>query len=240
MSRTSSSTQLRSLRRYGIKLIQLKHNNNLLKLRKHFTSELDKPSLDIYMNRETSLLIENSPELRETMRELLQADFQPKYRQNYASSVQSLDCLNYFAQESQYYRFTNTVTASQLHLITKGYECKKEYHPLPNYPYLLASLRKGALFFKVNSKDNVEKVAGSIIGELTVSSILEKIAKCKEDNLEEVINRAFEEGNNRNVDLLVEDIYGSSFHGLGIDGSIIASSLGKVSQTSGELARKYS
>lgn len=116
------------------------------------------------MNRETSLLIENSPELRNTIRELIQADFQPKYRQNYASSVQSLDCLNYFAQESQYYRFSSNVTASQLHLITKGHECKKTYYPLPEYPYLLGSLRKGALFFKVNSKESVDKVAGSIIG----------------------------------------------------------------------------
>lgn len=58
-----------------------------------------------------------------------------------------------------------------------------------------------------------------------------------------MVNRAFEEGNNRNVDLLVEDIYGSSFQGLGIDGSIIASSLGKVSQQSQpnlELSRKSS
>lgn len=143
---------------------QLKHNENIFKLRKHFTQELNKPSVDIYMNRETSLFIENSPELRATIKELLQADFQPKYRQNYASSVQSLDCLNYFAQDRQYYRFTNTVTASQLHLITKGHECKKAYYPLPDYPYLLGSLRKGALFYKVNSKDNAEKVAGSIIG----------------------------------------------------------------------------
>jgi hypothetical protein len=144
--------------------MQLKLNDNILKLREHFTNELGKPNVDIYMNRETSLLIENTPVLRQTIRDLLNTDFVPKYRQNYASSVQSLDCLNYFAQESQYYRFTTTVTASQLHLITKGYECKKVYHPLPDYPYLLGSLRKGALFFKVNAVNNVEKVAGSIIG----------------------------------------------------------------------------
>ena len=48
------------------------------------------------------------------------------------------------------------------------------------------------------------------------------------------MNRAFEEGNNRNADLLVEDIYGSTFHGLGLAGSIITSSLGKVSRVSQE------
>jgi pantothenate kinase len=64
---------------------------------------------------------------------------------------------------------------------------------------------------------------------LTICSLLEQIAKCKEENLEELINHSYEEGNNRNADLLVEDIYGGSFHGLGINGSIIASSLSKVS-----------
>lgn len=140
----------------------------------------------------------------------------------------SLDCLNYFAEESQYFRFSSKIGANQLHLITKEIEYRKEYYPLPKYPYLLGALRKGALFFKVNSKDDVEKLAGSIIGELTIGSILEAITHNKKEDLEEIILRAFEFGNNRNADLLVEDIYGKSFHGLGIDGSVIASSLGKV------------
>jgi hypothetical protein len=84
----------------------------------------------------------------------------------------SLDCLNYFAEESQYFKFSTQIGANKLHLITKEIQYEKLYHPLPQYPYLLGSLRKGALFFKVNSIDSVEKLAGSIIGELTICSIL--------------------------------------------------------------------
>ena len=50
----------------------------------------------------------------------------------------------------------------------------------------------------------------------------------EEFDLEATMQRVFEFGNNRNADLLVEDIYGKTFSGLGMDGNIIASSLGKV------------
>lgn len=116
------------------------------------------------MNRETSLYLESRIDLRNVLQELLQANFTPRYRQNKASSVISLDTLNYFADSKQFYRFKEYVPASQLHLISTELNFERDYLPLHDYPYLLGSLRKGALFFKVDSIDKIEKVAGSLIG----------------------------------------------------------------------------
>lgn len=98
--------------------MQLNGKPNILKLRKHFFNELAKQTIEINMNRETSLYLQSRKDLREVLQELLQANFIPRYRQNYASSVLSLDTLNYFAESKQFYRFKDRVTASQLHLIS--------------------------------------------------------------------------------------------------------------------------
>ena len=51
--------------------------------------------------------------------------------------------------------------------------------------------------------------------------------KFPDDKFSEILDQALSKGSSLNVDLLVDDIYGKSSHNLGLDGKIIASSMGK-------------
>ena len=92
--------------------------------------------------------------------------------------------------------------------------------------FFLVLIRNGISIYKVEKGKKLERVSGSIIGEKTILAILK--LKFPNSNIEAMINDAFYKGDNRNLDLLVADIYGTNTKNLGLPGELIASSLGKL------------
>ena len=75
----------------------------------------------------------------------------------------------------------------------------------------------------MNSKDSIDKIGGSFIGENTYKSIIFKTTKFK--NIQESIDEGMK-GDHTNLDMTVGDIYGEGMKLL--PKNIIASSFGKV------------
>ena len=92
--------------------------------------------------------------------------------------------------------------------------------------FLLVLIRNGISIYKVEKEKKLERVSGSIIGEKTILAILK--LKFPNKNLDSMINDAFYKGDNRNLDLLVSDIYGANTKNLGLPAELIASSLGRL------------
>lgn len=78
----------------------------------------------------------------------------------------------------------------------------------------------------MNGVDDYRKLSGSLITDTTIEAIM-GILGLKGD-INECFKEAFESGENRNIDLTVEDIYGSEIEKIGlIPKDVIASSMGK-------------
>ncbi|CAF0848455.1 unnamed protein product [Brachionus calyciflorus] len=99
------------------------------------------------------------------------------------------------------------------------------------FPYLLVNIGSGVSILKVESDDNFQRVGGSTIGGATLWGLGSLLTDAK--NFDEIIELA-EKGDNRNVDMLVKDIYGGSYDLLGLNDDLIASSLGKTTRSSHE------
>eukprot|EP01063_Lacrimia_lanifica_P013329 TRINITY_DN19965_c0_g1_i1.p1 TRINITY_DN19965_c0_g1~~TRINITY_DN19965_c0_g1_i1.p1 ORF type:complete len:529 (+),score=161.91 TRINITY_DN19965_c0_g1_i1:55-1641(+) len=97
------------------------------------------------------------------------------------------------------------------------------------YPYLITSIGSGVSIIKVTGPGQWTRISGSCIGGGTfwgLSKLLTDVQSWEE--LEDVRQIGGEGGDNRNVDLVVGDIYGArGMATLGLSEHVIASSFGK-------------
>lgn len=96
----------------------------------------------------------------------------------------------------------------------------------PNiFPYLLVNIGSGVSIMKVESEDSYERIGGTATGGGTFWGLGSLLTKAK--RFDELLELA-ENGDHRNVDMLVRDIYGGDYKMLGLPGDLIASSFGKA------------
>ncbi|KAJ3130375.1 hypothetical protein HK098_002604 [Nowakowskiella sp. JEL0407] len=99
------------------------------------------------------------------------------------------------------------------------------------FPYLLVNIGSGVSILKVTSDETFERVSGTSLGGGTLWGLMSLItdAESYDDMLE-----MSKEGDNKSVDMLVGDIYGSDYGKVGLKSTTIASSFGKVFKKSKE------
>lgn len=119
----------------------------------------------------------------------------------------------------------------QNEVFTYSHETKKQTFVPPKaeesdmFPYLLVNIGSGVSILKVSSKSEFHRVSGSSIGGGTFWGLAVQMAGVTTwDEVHEMSNS----GDNRNIDLLVGDIYGTGYDKLGLDANVIASSFGKA------------
>ncbi|KAI9318106.1 pantothenate kinase [Dichotomocladium elegans] len=93
------------------------------------------------------------------------------------------------------------------------------------YPYMLVNIGSGVSILKVTGPDQFVRISGTSLGGGTLWGLLSLLTNAK--NFDDMLELS-QKGDNRNVDLLVGDIYGSDYSKLGLKASRIASSFGKV------------
>ncbi|CAO3595794.1 pantothenate kinase [Absidia repens] len=100
-----------------------------------------------------------------------------------------------------------------------------EETPKNIYPYMIVNIGSGVSILKVTGPNQFTRISGTSLGGGTLWGLLSLLtdASSFDDMLE-----MSKEGDNRNVDLLVGDIYGTDYSKLGLKSSRIASSFGKV------------
>lgn len=74
--------------------------------------------------------------------------------------------------------------------------------------------------------NSFSKLSGSIIGDSTIEALIQLAGL--HGKLDEIFQKAFEEGDNSNADLTVGDIYGKGCSSLKLPDDLIASSMGKM------------
>nr|XP_007153743.1 hypothetical protein PHAVU_003G061300g [Phaseolus vulgaris]ESW25737.1 hypothetical protein PHAVU_003G061300g [Phaseolus vulgaris] len=94
------------------------------------------------------------------------------------------------------------------------------------YPYLLVNIGSGVGMIKVEGEGKFERVSGTSIGGGTFWGLGKLLTKCK--SFDELLELSYR-GNNRQVDMLVGDIYGGmDYSKIGLSSTTIASSFGKA------------
>lgn len=95
------------------------------------------------------------------------------------------------------------------------------------YPYLLVNIGSGVSMIKVvgPGPNGFERIGGSSLGGGTLWGLLLLLTDANDYN--EMLEMA-QRGNNENIDLLVGDIYGTSYNKIGLKSNHIASSFAKV------------
>ncbi|OBZ88721.1 Pantothenate kinase [Choanephora cucurbitarum] len=127
--------------------------------------------------------------------------------------------LSFFITEIPYEVFTyNELDADPIRFEEKSKDV---------YPYMLVNIGSGVSILKVDGPGSQDftRISGTSLGGGTLWGLLSMLtdAPSFDDMLE-----MSKDGDNRNVDLLVGDIYGSDYSKLGLKSSRIASSFGKV------------
>ncbi|KAI8374886.1 type II pantothenate kinase [Blakeslea trispora] len=127
--------------------------------------------------------------------------------------------LSFFITEIPYEVFTyNELDADPIRFEEKSKDV---------YPYMLVNIGSGVSILKVDGPgpQDFTRISGTSLGGGTLWGLLSMLtdAPSFDDMLE-----MSKDGDNRNVDLLVGDIYGSDYSKLGLKSSRIASSFGKV------------
>ncbi|KAI7906875.1 type II pantothenate kinase [Cokeromyces recurvatus] len=95
------------------------------------------------------------------------------------------------------------------------------------YPYMLVNIGSGVSILKVDGPgpNDFSRISGTSLGGGTLWGLLSLLTDASSfDDMLEISKK----GDNRNVDLLVGDIYGTDYSKLGLKSSRIASSFGKV------------
>ncbi|KAI8072356.1 pantothenate kinase [Gongronella butleri] len=93
------------------------------------------------------------------------------------------------------------------------------------YPYLLVNIGSGVSILKVTGPDTYTRVSGTSLGGGTLWGLMSLLTEAT--SFDEMLDMSIK-GDNRNVDLLVGDIYGADYTKLGLKATRIASSFGKV------------
>ncbi|KAI9099415.1 fumble-domain-containing protein [Phlyctochytrium arcticum] len=103
-----------------------------------------------------------------------------------------------------------------------------ETTPSELFPYLLVNIGSGVSILKVTSDETYERISGTSLGGGTLWGLLSLLTDAKD--YDEMLDLS-QKGDNKNVDMLVGDIYGGDYPKIGLKGSAIASSFGKVFKT---------
>lgn len=99
------------------------------------------------------------------------------------------------------------------------------------YPIILANVGTGASFIFIEKNRSFKRIGGTNLAGGTLSGIF---ALLKEEKaFVSSFSSSVSSGDRNNVDILVKDIYGSSYESIGLDGNIVAGSLAKLNQYSG-------
>ncbi|VBB27078.1 unnamed protein product [Acanthocheilonema viteae] len=93
------------------------------------------------------------------------------------------------------------------------------------YPYIVCNIGSGVSVLAVRGHNQFERIGGSSIGGGFFQGICAVMCGC--ETFEEAIELA-SRGDNKNVDKLVKDIYGSGYDQMGLPGDVIAASFGKI------------
>ncbi|KAI8822569.1 fumble-domain-containing protein [Fimicolochytrium jonesii] len=103
-----------------------------------------------------------------------------------------------------------------------------ESTPPELFPYMLVNIGSGVSILKVTSESTYERISGSALGGGTLWGLLSLLTDATD--YDEMLELS-KSGDNKNVDMLVGDIYGGDYPKIGLKGSAIASSFGKVFKT---------
>eukprot|EP01016_Furgasonia_blochmanni_P044034 TRINITY_DN6075_c0_g1_i3.p1 TRINITY_DN6075_c0_g1~~TRINITY_DN6075_c0_g1_i3.p1 ORF type:complete len:258 (+),score=38.05 TRINITY_DN6075_c0_g1_i3:505-1278(+) len=98
------------------------------------------------------------------------------------------------------------------------------------YPYLAVNIKSGVSYYHVDGPLSFKRVSGSPLGETTFMSMISLMTDFK--SLDEAIDFAFKDGDSRKVDMTVGDIYGGDYSNIGLSKDALASSFGKMKDTS--------
>ena len=93
------------------------------------------------------------------------------------------------------------------------------------FPYMVVNIGSGVSILKVTSEESYERISGTSLGGGTLWGLLGLLTNCK--NYDEMLELS-KLGDNKNVDMLVGDIYGGDYTKIGLKSTTIASSFGKV------------
>ncbi|RMZ52550.1 hypothetical protein APUTEX25_003693, partial [Auxenochlorella protothecoides] len=100
------------------------------------------------------------------------------------------------------------------------------------YPYLLVNIGSGVSMVKVDGEGKYTRVSGTNVGGGTFWGLCRLLTGV--NNFDDILTLS-SQGDNSNVDMLVGDIYGGrDYTGIGLSANTIASSFGKVINTSME------
>lgn len=134
---------------------------------------------------------------------------------------------------------------------TAGHTFQEVRDPRTMFPYMLVNIGSGVSILKVllrllgpfflpcadevaaqvTSESTFERIGGTSLGGGTLWGLLSLLTDCRDyDEMLEMSTR----GDNRNVDMLVGDIYGSDYTAIGLKATTIASSFGKMWQRGSE------
>lgn len=118
--------------------------------------------------------------------------------------------------------FTYDLSENNIRFITSPYTATDQI-----YPYLLVNIGSGVSMIKVTGPgpQGFERIGGSSLGGGTLWGLLSLLTDAEDYN--EMLEMA-QRGNNENIDLLVGDIYGTSYNKIGLKSNHIASSFAKV------------
>ncbi|KAJ1928581.1 hypothetical protein IWQ60_001914 [Tieghemiomyces parasiticus] len=97
--------------------------------------------------------------------------------------------------------------------------------PAELFPYMLVNIGSGVSILKVVANDQYERISGTSLGGGTLWGLLTLLTKAR--TFDEMLELS-KAGDNRNVDMLVGDIYGAGYDKIGLKSTTIASSMGKV------------
>jgi len=133
-----------------------------------------------------------------------------------------IDGLNFLLLNVDNEAFTYDWKTKEQHFIS----CEKSKNGDPNFPfpYLLVNIGSGVSVLKVDDQ-SFERISGSSLGGGTFWGLCKMLTDIK--SFDEV-KALSEKGDNKMVDLVVGDIYGSDLGTLGLSADVIASSLGKI------------
>lgn len=117
-----------------------------------------------------------------------------------------------------HYNLGSNISSSNLQFVPTPEESSK-------YPYLLVNIGSGVSIIKVTAKRQFERVSGTSLGGGTFWGLASLLTGL--ESFDEILELS-QRGQNKNVDMLVGDIYGQDYQKIGLKATAIASSMGKV------------
>lgn len=143
---------------------------------------------------------------------------------------------SYKFSDTIYQLFGNFSVTDEMESTVKGAffsitSLKSERNLMPKFPIILANIGTGASFILIDENKKFTRIGGTNIAGGTLTGIYSLL---KQKNFPLNLSSLIENGNRTNVDILVRDIYGKDYGSVGLDGSIVAGSLGKADKYDGD------